>query len=201
MVVISYQITRTQSSNIHPLALILDTCALIFSNCVLFTFYSNRIMQRHPNPRQVITTRAREDGPTDDRVKQKWPREIKLITYAPGQSTLSDLSRIDEHPPSSFLCSLRPPSHHPSSLTSVYLAPTLHLLRHQHPSGRKILIHSFHMPKQALIANPLFIPALLRTSSFLTIHSCHANQTSQTHLKNIHFPSLSTSHTPCQCSV
>ena len=68
----------------------------------------------------------------------------------------------------------------------------------------------------------LFIPALLRTSSFLTlsiqdtpyssspthlfipnsIHSRHSNQTSQTlHLKNIHFPSVSTSHPPCLCSV
>ena len=31
------QITHTQSSNIHSLAHILDTCALIFSSCALFT--------------------------------------------------------------------------------------------------------------------------------------------------------------------
>ena len=54
----------------------------------------------------------------------------------------------------------------------------------------------------ALLANSRAIPALLRTSSFLTIHSRHSNQTSQTlHFKNIHFPSLSTSHTPCLCTV
>ena len=35
-----------------------------------------------------------------------------------------------------------------------------------------------------------------------SIHSWHSNQTSQTlHLKNINFPSRSTSHTPCLCSV
>ena len=35
-----------------------------------------------------------------------------------------------------------------------------------------------------------------------SIHSWHSNQTSQTlHLKDIHFPSLSTSHTACLCSV
>ena len=35
-----------------------------------------------------------------------------------------------------------------------------------------------------------------------SIHSRHSNQTSQTlHLKNILFPSLSTSHTPCPCPV
>ena len=30
--------------NIHPLAHILDICTLIFSSCVLFTVYPNRIM-------------------------------------------------------------------------------------------------------------------------------------------------------------
>ena len=30
--------------NIHPLAHILDICALIFSSCALFTVYPNRIM-------------------------------------------------------------------------------------------------------------------------------------------------------------
>ena len=53
----------------------------------------------------------------------------------------------------------------------------------------------------ALLADSLSIPALLRTSSFHTTHSWHSNQTFQTlHLNNIHFPSLSTSYTPCLCS-
>ena len=63
----------------------------------------------------------------------------------------------------------------------------------------------------ALLANSLYITALPHISSFVTllnnnnnnnnIHSWHSNQTSQTlHLKNIHFPSLST-YTPCLYSV
>ena len=59
----------------------------------------------------------------------KWPREIRSVTYVPGLSTLSDLSRIVAHPPPSFLCFLRPPSHHPLSLTSVSLARVSHWLR------------------------------------------------------------------------
>ena len=43
-VVMSSKITHTQSCNIHPLAHILDTCALIFNSCVIFTVYPNRIM-------------------------------------------------------------------------------------------------------------------------------------------------------------
>ena len=31
-------------NNIHSLTHILDTCALIFSSCALFTVYPNRIM-------------------------------------------------------------------------------------------------------------------------------------------------------------
>ena len=40
-----------------------------------FTIYPNRIMQRHPTPLQVITTRARDGGPKEHSHKQEWPRE------------------------------------------------------------------------------------------------------------------------------
>ena len=70
----------------------------------------------------------------------------------------------------------RPPSYHPSSLTSVYLVPVLHsYFHHQYLSGHTVLIHSFHMPKPSQyhlicsLANFLSIPALLRTSSFLPL--------------------------------
>ena len=43
-VVMSSQITDTQSSHIHPLAHMLDTCTFIFSSYVRFTVYPNRIM-------------------------------------------------------------------------------------------------------------------------------------------------------------
>ena len=55
--------------------------------------------------------------------------ETHSVTYAPGLSTLSFfLSHIAaQRPPSLFYCP-RPPSHHISCLTSVYLVPVLHLL-------------------------------------------------------------------------
>ena len=56
---------------IHSLAHILDTCSLIFSSCVLFTVYPNRIMYRHPSPLQVLTTRAQKSGPKEHSAKQK----------------------------------------------------------------------------------------------------------------------------------
>ena len=56
----------------------------------------------------------------------------------------------------------------------------------------------------ALLARKLLFYSSSPTHLFIpnSIHSLHSNQTSQTlHLKNIHFPSLSTSHTPCLCSL
>ena len=48
-VVMSSQITHRHII-IHPLAHILDICALIFSSCALFTVFSNRIMYTASNP-------------------------------------------------------------------------------------------------------------------------------------------------------
>ena len=124
-VVMSSQITHTKSSNIHPLAYIRDTSALIFSSCALFTVYPNRIMYRHPTPLQVITTGAREGGPKEHSSKQRWPRETHSVTFVPGLSTLSYL--IVAQPPPSFLSCPRKPSHHLSSPNSVYIVPVLHL--------------------------------------------------------------------------
>ena len=87
--VMSSQITHT-IINIHPVAYILDICALIFSSCV--TFYSSS--QPHH-----VTTRTREGSPKEHRAKQKLPRETHSVTYVPGLSTLFDLSRIDAQPP------------------------------------------------------------------------------------------------------
>ena len=76
----------------------------------------------------MITTRAREGGPKEHRAKQKWQRETRSVTYVPGLSTLSDLSRINTQPHRHSSVAPRPPSHHPSSLTSVSLVPAFHLL-------------------------------------------------------------------------
>ena len=104
------QIKHIQSSNIHNLAHILDTCSLIFNSCALSKVY---------NPHRVTaTTRAREGSPKEHRDKQKCPSETHSVTYVPGLSTLSNLSCI---------VAQLPPSSHPSSLTSVSLVPALHL--------------------------------------------------------------------------
>ena len=95
----------------------------------------------------MITTRAREGGPKEHREKQKWPSETHSVTYLPGLSTLSDLSRIDAQPPPSFHCCPRPPSHHPSSLTSVSLVPSLNLLPPSKPFWPYGTHPFFHMPK------------------------------------------------------
>ena len=139
--------------NIHPLAHILDICAFIFSSCALLTV--------NPTPLQVITTRARESGPKEHRANQKW--RVKLIQLH---------MRIDAQPPPSFLCCPRSPSHHPSSLPRSSSYPSSTDFSHQHPSGHRVLIRSFHMlkpSKYSLICSTrqlLSIPALL---PFLTL--------------------------------
>ena len=75
-------------------------------------------------------------------------------------------------PPPTSLCCPRSPSRHPSSLTLI----------------------RFMLPFYCSSYTHLLIPN--------SIHSWHSNQTSQTlHFKHIHLPFLSTSHTPCLCSV
>ena len=97
--------SHIKSDNTHnhrhtPLSHILDNCTWIFGNCALFTVYPNCIMYWHPTPLQVITTRAQEGGLKEHRAKQKNGRHS--VTYVPGLSTLSDLSRIDVQPLRSF---------------------------------------------------------------------------------------------------
>ena len=116
--------THTQSSNIHPLAHILDT-APRFSVVAPFLQFTPAACNGIP-PSPGDNHQSIEDGPTEHRTRQKWPRETHSVTSAPGLSTLSYLSRIVAQPPPSFLCCPRPPSHHPSSLTSVFLVPGLH---------------------------------------------------------------------------
>ena len=172
-VVMSSQITHTQSSNIHPLAHILDICALVFSSWALFTVYPNRNMKRHPTPLQVITRTAQEGGPKEHRAKQKWPPETHSVTYAPGLSTFSDLSRIDAQPLPSFLCCPRPPSHHPSSLTSVSLVPALHLLPPSTPFWRNDTHRLFpHAQTISIISDLLYsITPFLFQLSYTPLHS------------------------------
>ena len=111
-------------------------------------------------PHQSIWSQSER---TQGQTKQKWQRETHSVTYVPGLSTLSDLSRIDAQPPPSFLCCPRPPSHHTSSQLRSPSYPSPIDFGHQHPSGHTVLIHSFHMPNHlktiwsALLANSLSI--------------------------------------------
>ena len=146
--------------NIHPLARILDICALIFSivepslqliptascNCI-------RPLSRWWPPEHGRVTRKNTGPSKNGRVKL-----IQLHMYY-GLSTLSDLLGIDAQKPPSFLCCPRPPSsHHPSSLTSVPIVPVLHWLPPSTPSGHTLLIHSFHMPlpSHAILSDLLY---------------------------------------------
>ena len=94
----------------------------------------------------------------------------------------------------------RPISHRSPNLNFVYPLPVLHLL--QHPASRTVVVHSLNMSKPSQYSlihscTGYSKPALLRTSSLRnSIHSSHSHHTAQTlHLKNIHFPLLSTFNT------
>ena len=122
-VVISSQITHTQSSNVHPLAHIVDTCNLIFSSCALFTVYHNLIMKWHPTPLQVITTRAREGGPKEHREMQKMA-SWNSFSYICTRALHSFVFFVHWRAVSSVIPLLPKATFtHLSSLTSVYLVP------------------------------------------------------------------------------
>ena len=75
----------------------------------------HHVTASHPSPGDNHQSTG---GPTKrTQGEAKWPRETHTVTYAPGLSTLSYLSRI-----------VGPPSHHQSSPNSVYLVPVLNLL-------------------------------------------------------------------------
>ena len=109
--------------------------------------------------------RAKEGGPKEHDM-QKWPREINIVSYAPGLSTLSypSLSRSLHRHSSVAQGHLD----HPSSIIPVCLVPTLRLLPPSTPfwpygthSSRMVLIHSFYMPKPSqysLIRSTLQLP-------------------------------------------
>ena len=156
----------------------------------------------------MITTRTREGGPKEHRAKQKYPRETHSFTYVPGLYTVSDLSRIDAQPPTSFLCCPRPPSHHLSSLTSVSLVPALHLLPPSTPFW-PYDTHPFCPNAQtiSILSDLLYTvtPLLFQLSyaplhsqlyPFVTLQPNFSNASSQEHSLSFsqHFSSSHTSH-------
>ena len=130
---------------------------MIFSSCAFLHSTPTASCTGISPPLHVITTRAREGGPKEHRAKQKWPCETHIVTYAPGLTTHSYLLCIVAQPPPSLLCWPRPPSHHPYSLTSVYLICTLQLL----PPSTPFLLygtHPFipHAQTISIISDPLY---------------------------------------------
>ena len=211
-VVMSSQIKHTHSHQDTPLSPYTWQLSLDFQ--LLRPFYS--LSQPHhataslPSP----CNNHQSMGGWSERTrkaKQKWPseRETHSVIYVSGLSTLSGLSRIVAQPPPSFLCCLRRPSHHPSSLTSVSLVPVSHWLRPSTPFWPYGTHPFFPCAETISILSDLLYsltPFLFQLSNHLfipnSIHSQHSNQTSQAlHLKKFHFSSLSTSHTTCLCSV
>ena len=92
-------------------------------------------------------------------------------------STPSYLPLIPAQPPPSSLCFPSQSSRHPPNLTTVFLVPALHLLLPSTPFyNHTVLIRSLHVskPYQYYLIHsthhfPFYIPALLPTSSFLTL--------------------------------
>ena len=122
-VVMSSQITHTIIINIHHLAHILDICALILTSCLFFSLSQpHHVTASHPSPGD----NHQSTGGRSERTQVVRKNSFSYIV--PGLSALSDLSRIDSKPPPSFFCCPRPPSHHPSTPTSISLVPALHLL-------------------------------------------------------------------------
>ena len=128
-VVMSSQIKHTHSHQDTPLSPYTWHISLDFQLLHHFYSLSQPYLEWHPSSLQVITTGAREGHPKEHRAMLKLTRETHSVTYVPGLYTLSDLLHIDAQLSPSFLCCLRPPSHHPSSLTSVSLLLVLHWLR------------------------------------------------------------------------
>ena len=123
-IVVPSQITHTESSNIHPLAHILHTCALISVVAPFLQFIPAASCNGIPAlsmwyPPEHGRAVRKNTGPN-----KNWPRETHSVIYVPGLSTLSNLLRIVTQPPPSFLYCPRPPLHHPSRLTSVSLSQT-----------------------------------------------------------------------------
>ena len=81
-----------------------------------------------------------------------------------------------------------------NTLPAIYGAVLIHYLHVSKPFHYFLILSTRQLPFNSRSSTHRFIPHF--------IYSCLSYQTSQTlHLENIHFPSLSTSETPCLCSM
>ena len=144
----------------------------------------------------MITTKAREGDPKKQSAKPKLPSKTHSVTYVPGLSTLSDLSCIVAQPPSSFLSCLRPPSHHPSSLTYVglsrtrrpltsdintFLAIRYSFILSTCPNHLNILSDLFYSLITPFLFQLCYAPLLSKLYSFATLQPNFSNTSSQEH--------------------
>ena len=134
--------------------------------------------------------------------QQKWQHETKSTTYPPGLST--HLLCIVTQPPLPSLRYPRSLSHHSSKLTSVYSTPIFRLLLSSTPFQPQST-HPFSIWVQTILilSDPHFLSTsfLFQLSTHLFILNSIYCDTPAKLLKNSHFPPLSTSHTPCFCSI
>ena len=184
--------THTQSSRYIPLPLYLTpepwfSVVVPFLQCIPSS-QPHHVTASPPSPCDNHQSMGGRSKRTQCKAKMAaW----KSFSYVPGLSTLSDLLLIVTQPPLSFLCCLRLPSHHPSSLTSVFLGPVPHWLRAintllaiRYSSILSTCPNHLNTLWSALLDNSPSIPALLCTSSFLTIHSRHSKNNPE-HKKTI----------------
>ena len=137
----------------HPLAHILGKCALI---SVVAPFYNlpkpHHRTASHPSPgdkppkREMGSERTQEPS-RNGRVNSSINVYIRALH--------SFLSFIVEQPSPSSHCSQRPPSHHPSNLTSVNPVPTLHLLPPSTPFYHTVHLHSLPLSKPCQYSDTL----------------------------------------------
>ena len=119
-VVMSSQITHTQSYNKHRLAHILGTFALTSAVAPFLQITPTASCNgNHPSPGDKQTKRGREVRNYSG-TKQNWPRETQSPTHAPGLSTPSYLSANCRA--ASSVIHLLPKA----TFTSSYPVPTQH---------------------------------------------------------------------------
>ena len=177
-VVMSSQIPHKQSSTYTDSLPIYMTPAPWFSVVAPFSVVEpklnsqpNYVTASHPSPcdnRQ--STWGRFERSLD---QAKRPREAHSVTYAPGPTTFSYLSRIVALPPPSVLCCPRPPLHLPSSLPSVSFVPALRLLPPSTPF-RPYFTHLFFLHAQtiSILSDLLYsLTPFLFQLSYAPLHS------------------------------
>ena len=175
---------HAQSSNKHPLAHILGTCALIFSS-LQFTPTAS-----HHSPGDTPP----EHGSKEHRNKAK----TQSSTHAPWLSVPS--YRSLSLPKATCTPFIQPHLGVPSAPPSLTSAINT-LLTIRYSSILSTCPNHLNTLWAALLANS--IQSLLSTSSFLilSIHDTPTKHLKPFHLEYIYFPSLSTSDTQCLCSI